>query len=105
MLCGSGQGHQPTLLRSFGWQAYSAVLPLHPPSPSTRPPVRLRARAVSPFDVAPIRLRFIGAFEDMRGDAAFFQSFAELDAQEARGGVAGDAGIKTLGQAAHHRRI
>src|SRR3954453_4601697 len=57
------------------------------------------------FALAPIRLRFCRTFEDMRGDAAFLQRFAELDAQKAGRGVAGDAGVEPVGEAAHHGGI
>jgi hypothetical protein len=43
----------------------------------------LGAQAGDAFDVSPIRLRFFRAFENMRGDAAFLQRFAEFDAQKA----------------------
>ena len=73
------------------------------PRASFAPGARLRAG--DPFDVSPVRLRFLRAFENMRRDAALFQRLAELDAQEAGGGVARDARIEAVGQAAHHGRI
>src|SRR4051794_35861005 len=40
------------------------------------------------FDLPPIQLRLVRTLEDMRRNAASLQGFAELDAQEAGGGVA-----------------
>src|SRR4029078_4806057 len=62
-------------------------------------------RAGNGCSLAPIGLPFLRAFENVRGDAALFQGFTELDAQKAAGGVARDTGIKPVGQAAHHRRV
>jgi hypothetical protein len=42
-----------------------------------------RAQSGVTPDISPIRLGFLGTFENMRSDAAFLQRFAELDTQEA----------------------
>src|SRR6516165_8495012 len=70
---------------------------------SVRDRLSLQVRAA--FDLAPVQLRLLGAFKDMRGHAAPLQRLAELDAQETGRGVARDPRVEAVDQPADHGGI
>ena len=59
----------------------------------------------SPPAVAQVDGRLFRIFVDVWGQRALLQRVAQLGAEKAAGRVAGDAGIETINQIAHHGRI